>query len=499
MNILVIDVGTSSMRGILLTHGGEELTQKQHFYQVTYMENSWVEQDPADWEEALYDVVKSVSEEATAKGWEIDAVTMTSQRSSVIPVDRSMRPLRNAIMWQDKRTNMICEDLNGENERVFALCGSRVNPVFSASKMTWIRENQPEIYEKTYKFMVIPDYLNYLMTGEVCTDYTYGSRSLLMNLRTHEWDDELLRIFRVEREKLCELIAPGSVCGQITKDFAEMTGCPEGIPVITAGGDQQCGAIGQGVVKKGALSVTAGTGGFLITATDHVPENLEQDVICNFSSVQGQYVLESSVLTCCSAFDWFRREFYQSNDFDEVNAAIAATRAGSNGCLCVPYFQGRSTPDWNNMAKGIFANVTLATTKADMLRSLLEGICYEIGNGIETMKKYLDISEIYVNGGLTNSEPFNIMQCNVYGTRIIRRGKADATARGALMIAATTMGAYDSVEAAFEVIGQSKDVREYVPDEEMVLEYEKYRAQMNRMYKKIWGGAYKDGNYEFRV
>lgn len=499
MNILVIDVGTSSMRGVLFSHEGKLLTEKQNLYSVTYMGNSWVEQNPSDWENALYDILKEVSKEAKSRGWNVDAVTITSQRSSVIPVDRSIRPLANAIMWQDKRTNQICEELNSENDKVFSLCGSRINPVFSASKMTWIRENCPEIYEKTYKFMVIPDYLIYLMTGNLCTDYTYGSRSLLMNIYTHQWDPELLRIFRVEKEKLCELVEPGSICGTLTREIAELTGCPEGIPVITAGGDQQCGAIGQGVVKKGVLSVTAGTGGFLITATNAVPKKLEQDVICNFSSVKGQYVLESSVLTCCSAFDWFRREFYTECSYEEINEELASVPAGANGCICIPYFQGRSTPDWNNLAKGVFANITLGTTKKDMLRSLLEGICFEIGNGVETMKKYLDISDIYINGGLTNSEPFNEIQCNVYGTKIIRRGKADATARGALMVAAEALGLYPSVEAAFDEIGKSSSVKVYLPQEESILKYEKGRAQMNRLYKKIWGGVMKDGNFEFRV
>lgn len=151
------------------------------------------------------------------------------------------------------------------------------------------------------------------------------------------------------------------------------------------------------------------------------------------------------------------------------------------------------------MAKGIFANVTLGTSKADMLRSLLEGICYEIGNGIDTMGKYLGISDIYVNGGLTNSEAFNQIQCNVYGTKIIRRGKADAAARGALMVAAQAMGAYQSVEDAFKEIGKNDEVKVYLPQEESVLHYEKGKAQMNRLYKKVWGGKLKNGNFEFQV
>lgn len=499
MNILVIDIGTSSMRGILFTHEGKLLAEKQIFYTVSYLENSWVEQEPSDWENALYRIIKEIAGQAEKNQWDIDAITITSQRSSVIPVDKSINPLCNAIMWQDKRTNEICERLFSLNDKVFSLCGSRVNPVFSASKMTWIRENRPEIYKKTYKFLVIPDYMVYLMTGELCTDYTYGSRSLLMNIYNHEWDAELLEIFQVNKEKLCDLIEPGSICGKITKEFSELTGCPEGIPVITAGGDQQCDAIGQGVVKKGILSATAGTGGFLITATNEVPEHLEPDVICNFSSIKGQYILESSILTRCSAFDWFRREFYEGFSYDEINDAVALSQVGANGCICLPYFQGRSTPDWNNLAKAIFSNVTLGTTKADMLRSLLEGICYEIGNGIDTMGKYLDISDIYVNGGLTNSEVFNRIQCCVYGRKIIRRGKADATARGALMVAAKAMGAYASVESAFKQISQNDEVKVYLPNEEYAQQYEKYRAQMNHLYKKIWNSRLVNGNYEFRI
>ena len=486
MNILVIDVGTSSMRGILFSQDGEVLTERQRLYQATYGENGRVWQNASDWENALYSIVSEVTDEIKGRGWKLDAISITSQRSSVIPVDEEFKPLCPAIMWQDKRTGEICDRLKGENDRVFSLCGSRVNPVFSASKMTWIRKEQPELYRRVRAFMVIPDYLIFCMTGEICTDYTYGSRSLLMNIRTCQWDPALLELFEVEREKLCRLIEPGSVCGFTNAAFKERTGCPEGIPVITAGGDQQCGAIGQGVVKEGILSVTAGTGGFLAAAADEVPSNLEQDVICNVSSVKGQYILESSVLTCCSAFDWFRREFYENISYEELSKEIASVPPGSHGCLCIPYFQGRSTPDWNSQAKGIFSNVTLGTTRADLLRSLLEGICCEIGNGIETMKKYVSLSEICVNGGLTNSEPFNQIQSDVYGTKIIRRGKSDATARGAFMVAAVAAGVYGSVQEAFQILEKNSEERVYIPSAERTKQYRKIREQMNALYGRIY-------------
>lgn len=499
MNVLVIDVGTSSMRGILFDHQGKCLSEKQELYRAEYLENSWVEQDPADWENALYSVIKGTVKEAENMGEKLDVISITSQRSSVIPVDKDFRPLSKAIMWQDKRTNHICETMENLNDKVFSLCGSRINPVFSGSKMMWIRQERPDIYEKTYKFMVIPDYLIHIMTGQVCTDYTYGSRSLLINIRTRSWDDELLEIFQVEKEKLCELIEPGTVCGYVTEAFAKKTGCPEGIPVITAGGDQQCGAIGQGVVKKGVLSVTTGTGGYLIASTDQVPENMKQDIICNFSSVKGQYIMESSVLTCCSAFDWFRQQFYPEYSYEEINKIVEETPIGSHGCICVPYFMGRSTPDWNNMATAQFVNVTLGTTRADMLRSLLEGICYEVRNGIDVMNKYVKVSDIYINGGLSNSVPFNEIQTNVYGMKLIRRGKADATARGALMVAAAAMGIYKDVEEAFETVSRNDELKSYVPDPQKSLEYERYRAQMNRVYRRMWGEKQNDGKFEFHI
>lgn len=486
MNILVLDVGTSSMRGILFSKEGVELLSKQCLYQPDYMAGGFVEQDPCDWECAMYEILRAISDEAKKRNVQIDAISLTSLRSSMIPVDKDVRPLCRAIMWQDKRTAGICEGLEAENERIVRLCGARVNPVFSGVKMAWVRKERPDIYKKTYKFLVVPDYLIYLLTGKLCTDYTYGSRSLLMNIRTCEWDEELLELFGVEKEKLCPLVEPGSVCGRLTKQIADKTGCPQGIPVITAGGDQQCGAVGQGVVREGILSVTAGTGGFLLVAANEVPKGLKGDVICNYSAIKNQYILESSVLTCSSAFDWFRRNFYENYTYEELNEIIEKVPVGANSILCVPYFQGHAAPDWNSQARGVFSNITLHTKKADLLRALLEGICYEIANGIDVLKSYVEVQDVWINGGLAGSEAFNTMQCDVYGMDLARRGKTDATARGALMVALCACGICKTVADAFEMVGSQGEVRRYHPNPEHTKKYQEYRAKMNELYRNVY-------------
>lgn len=487
MNFLILDVGTSSMRGILFREDGTMLHTVQKEYQVITLEHGWVEQNPLDFKDSMTEIVKESAAFAAREEESIDAVALTSQRSSVIPVDREGNHLGNAQMWQDKRTVPLCQAMEEHHREIFRLCGSRVNPVFSGAKMKWMRQNQPELYEKAYKLTVIPDYLVYHMTGNFYTDHTYGSRSLLMNLKTCQWDDRLLELFEVDKEKLCELKAPGSILGYTTKEFSELTGIAEGVPVISAGGDQQCGMLGQGVVKQGQVSLTLGTGGFLLTTCREVPENLDWDVVCNASSEAGAYILEASMLTCTSAMEWYKRNFFreETDFYGKLNDILTEIPAGSHGCLALPYFQGRSTPDWNSDATAVFAGITLNTSREDMLKALLESICMEISNNIASFEKYVPLEKILINGGLSKSEAFNRMQADIYGKPVVRMDNAESTAIGALMVASVTMGRYQNVEEAFAGIRKNAGAKEYKVHEAVHAVYEELRARMNDTYSRL--------------
>ena len=243
MNVLVIDVGTSSMRGILYDVHAAELKKIQISYSPFYIDQICVEQNASDWTSALIRICSGLAQAAKEENRKIDVLSLTSQRSSVLPLSKDMEPLSPAIMWQDKRTMSLCHDLKKSDPVIIQKAGSRINPVYSGSKMAWIRRNQPELFEHAAKLAVIPDYLVWFMTGTLVTDHTYGSRSLLMNLGTREWDEELLRLFELPRSKLCDLISPGTVAGHISGPFSRLTGLLEGTPLISAGGDQQCSAL----------------------------------------------------------------------------------------------------------------------------------------------------------------------------------------------------------------------------------------------------------------
>lgn len=490
MAMLVFDVGTSSMRGVLLNDKAEILCQFQRKYHPTFHTAVHVTQDPQIWRKTLYDITKDVNAWCKDHGEEIEMISLTAQRTSIIPVDHQGEALCDAIMWQDKRNIKTCMRLAGFNGQIIRKSGTMVNPVFSGSKMAWLRENEPEIYEKADKIFVVSDYLLYHMTGERKTDRTYASRSHLMNLRTGRWDSILLDIFGIDKNKLNDLIEPGELHGYTTKEFSKITGISTGIPVYSAGGDQQCSALGMGIYKEGDLEVTSGTGAFIIGITEKLPIVILGNPIINYSAVKGKYIVEASILTCSAAFDWFCNNFYkevQGDIYQKIDQEIAESPPGANGCMLLPFFQGRATPQWNPKATASFTNVTLSTTRGDMARALLEGIAYEIRNNLDIVEGQIGKSkEIQIGGGLSRSEEFNQIQADVYGRKVIQYKDREAGIIGAWASTMVESKKMPDHQTALSYATKKKDQKIYDPDEKNIEKYQKIRLQMNQLYQKMY-------------
>ncbi len=492
-HILVLDVGTSSMRGILFDKAGRICHVLQRQYRVSYLSDAMAEQDPRDWEDALFAILEDHAAWAGENGAEICALSLTCQRSSVIPVTEDGTPLCDAIMWLDKRNAAICGEMSPYEGKIFRVTGAHLNTVFSATKMTWLRRHEPGLYGKAYKLMTVGDYLAHLLTGEFKTDHTYGSRSLLMDIRTRQWDQEMLDLFEVDGEKLCELIPPGSVLGHTTEQIQALTGIPAGLPLISAGGDQQCAALGMGVLQRGDMEITTGTGGFLLAYSDEVPDGLRPDVICGAHAIPGKYVLESSMLSCSSLYDWFLRQFYRETPEKDLYAAIdrevLESTAGAGGCIALPYFQGRGTPDWNSQARGSFLNLTLHTSRADMARAVLEAIALESANNVEVLERYTGTGGyLYISGGLSRSAEFDRIQASAYGRAVCQSDNAEQTALGAWASAAVTLGLWPDHGAALTSAKRDDRITIYHPRPDWAVQYQAKRAEMNRLYELLHGG-----------
>lgn len=475
------------MRGILCEESGKILHQEQKKYRPVYRSPEWIEQPASDFQNAMVEIFQLTKKWTDSAQKKIDMIAVTGQRSAVIPLGTEGMPLMPAVMWQDTRNADICRELKKEDSRILQLSGSAVNMVFSGGKIRWIKKTCPEIAEKTVKYVNIPEYLMYCMTGKLVTDHTYGSRSNLMNLKKRDWDQELLDMFGVYREELCSLQEPGTKVGEITSAFSRITGIPQGTPVITAGGDQQCAAVGQGAVSEGNMSIVVGTGAYLVLPVGEVPEDLTPRMICNCSAIAGKYILEANVLTCSSAFDWFLRNFYrEAEGFEEANRNLTALYDVKEEAVVLPYFQGRSSDGWNAEARALFSNITLSTTREDILKALVEGIFLEIGNSIEKFRTYAGISEGWISGGMANSEIMNQMQADIYGLPLKHMENSEATARGALIVALTSQGIWNSAESAFQTLRASDKVVSYEPDQKKTAWYISKKSEMNRIYQKIY-------------
>ena len=474
LNILVLDVGTGSMRGTVLDESAKVLFRQQHPYQPEYREDGTVEQPPLDWLSAAKALCNTAAAEVS-----VDAVGLTAQRSSVIPADEHGMPLTNAIMWQDTRNRALCEELRDREALVRTICGNGINTVYSGGKMAWLRQSRPDAYKHAAHLFVIPDYLLYHMTGKHVTDHTYGSRSMLMNLRRRSWSPELLTLFGIDQRKLGELIPPSTVAGRITERFAEESGLRAGIPVVSCGGDQQCGAVGQGVFAPGTVSVNMGTGAYLIAPVHHMPEEPKPGLTYSASAVPGEYILESSVLTCGAALNWFLREL--DGDLTMVKTALTESPPGANGVIALPYFQGRANPDWNSGARAAFFGLSLGTTKLDLLRAMLEGICIEIARNVETMERIHPIHTIRLSGGLSRTAELGQLLSEVTGIPVTLSDDSDATTMGAWMSAARCLGVVQSWQEAWDMVCPVEK-RCLYPRPEQKSFYAQQAAQMEHIY-----------------
>ena len=483
MNILAIDIGTTSMRGILFDKDGKELASASRLTPLRFPGN-YIEQDPLFLKETLTGICREISDKEA-----VDALVLTAFRSAPALIAEDGTPLTNFIMWQDTRNKDICDALEPLNEKIYDRVGAKVNAVAAASKLTWFRRHMPEAYANAYKCLVVPDYLLHVMTGSWTSDRTYGSRTGMMEIRSCEYDPEMVKLYELDVEKLPSLVDVGTIAGHITEDFAKASGLKAGIPVISSGGDQQNGALGLGGLDTSSLVINCGTGSFIVAQCDE-PFLGNQAMICNCSAIPGQYILESNVLASAAALNWMLKELFPELwnngdvDYAKFNEIISRSAPLANGVICVPLFQGCGSRDWNLGARASFSNICLANTRADMGRAMLEGIAAEIAKSVASLpEKSRRVSRIYIGGGMTKSDVFDQILCDMLGIPLCRYEDAQATAIGAFISASVTLGLYPSYREAFEAARRKDRTFRYEPDMEL---HEKYKELIRRT-EEVYG------------
>lgn len=457
--IAVVDVGTTSIRVSLIDGQGETMAVHRRPNAPSFGPGGSAEQDPATWPTIVLELLREATDDASARGEAIEAVAVTAQRSSVIPLDRSGTPLRRAIMWQDKRPGELCRELTATEHReetIYRKTGVRVLPVFSAPKIGWIARHEPEVAAAAGRYVGVLDLVLHALTGRYATDRSCAGRTLLYNLHTGEWDDELLDLFGVSRRMLSDLCEPGEVVGMIQPSAAEATGLSAGVPVISAGGDQQCAALGMGLTGPERIVVNTGTGSYVLGLSTTPQIDGEMRFFCNPAATSGHYTVEAAIPTTGSAYRWLNGLLFNRDnpdDFGAINRAVEAAPPGANGVRLVPHLQGAGTPTWDGEATGGITGITLATSSADIARAMLEGIVEEIATSVAVVSERTGRPEVLTNsGGLASLPLFSSLLAERTGISVRVPTVTESTSRGAWAMAAATLGWHASPAAAIAVV-----------------------------------------------
>ena len=485
MNILSLDIGTTSMRGILYNEQGQELGIKSCLTPLVFR-GDYIEQDPNVFTNALIEICKDVQSYGS-----VDAISVTAFRSAPTIVDKDGNALANFIMWQDTRNKEICERIAPHNDVLYQTTGAKVNAVFTASKITWFKENEPDLYNKAYKAMIVPDYLIHHMTGIFSTDKTYGSRTSLMNIHTLEWDEKMCELFNVDMDKLCPLVKQGSVVGYTHEAFMHETGIPTGVPVISAGGDQQCSALGLGELDTSSFVINCGTGSFIISLIEQ-PYMENPSMICNVASIPNMWTVESNVLSSAASLNWLIKELFPdlwndgNPDFKAFNEIAASSPVGANGVICVPLFQGCGTRDWNLDARASFSHLSLGNTRADIARAMYEGIASEIVKSVNALPESCHHADhVFIGGGLTKCDFFDQILSDMLGKKLLRYEDSQATAIGAFASAAVELGLYENYQAALNAVRKDSVPFTFEPNMENHKTYQEIINKTESVYKEL--------------
>jgi len=487
MYLIGVDLGTSSCKTVIFSLEGKKISEAQKEYPVYHPRPTWAEQKPQEWWEAAAETIRECIKKAKIRCEEIVGLAVDSQREAVVPIGRDNDVLYNSIIWLDGRTRPQAEKIRKliSEEKVLSIAGVGINPVFSASKILWLKENVPRVFEKTRVFLCAKDYIIYKLTGQPATDYSMASRTLLFDIRKRKWSEEICSALDIPIDKLPPAKESMAIVGEVSREAAEKTLLPRGLPVVNGGGDRPCECLGAGVTQQGQVNIGTGTG----TAVE-VPLNVPKidskaRIPCCCHVIPETWEYEAIIATTGASLRWFRDQFgYEEkaeaektgrDPYDLLVEKAAAIKPGSDGLLFYPYLTGAFSPKFNEKVRGVFFGVSLSHTKAHFIRAILEGIAFQYLETFGILEELgVKITSASMVGGETKSDVWNQIKADIVGIEIRIPEVDDAAALGAALLAGTGTGEYPDLRRAAEETVKIKRI--YKPNvENRQLYIEAYR------------------------
>ncbi len=493
--VLVLDAGTTSVRAILYNHDGKVCSMAQKETMQFYPEPGWVEQDPEELLSALLGVIMEALTRIKATADNIASIGVANQRETTIVWDKNTgEPVYNAIVWQCRRTADIADDLiaRGLDDKIRSKTGLRPDAYFSATKIKWILDNVEGAREKAENgdllFGTVDTWIVYNITaGNVhITDYSNASRTMLFNINTLEWDDDILKELDIPRSMLPEVKASSEVYGYL--EYDQIAGSSK-VPIASVIGDQQASLFGQHCFDEGDAKITYGTGCFILMNTSERIVSSDNGLVTTIAwGLDGKvtYSLEGSIFVAGAAIQWLRDSMHLIDDsFD--SEYLATKSPDSGGCYVVPAFTGLGAPHWDQYARGTIVGITRGTTKSHIIRATLESIAYQVLDVARAMKEDsgLEFTHIRVDGGASNNDFLMQFQSDMLEQVVARPTNVEATAMGAAYLAGLAVGFWKDMDELRSLKG---DATKFSPAMEPDKRTKLYKG-WNKAVKYAYGWA----------
>jgi D-xylulose kinase len=480
-HLLGLDAGTTSFKAVLFDDDGREVASASAEYALLTPEANIAEFET----EKYWDICKLVLSEICQKAdvRDLKALAISSQGETLILLDKDGRPLRRAIVWLDNRSEAEAEIIKGEfgQRNVFEITGQPdIVPTWPATKILWVKRNEPDIFDKAHKYLLLEDYLIYKLTGKFAAEGSLLSSSLLFDVRQKVWWGEMLDFLGISEESLPEIHESGEVVREISDRVARELGLPGDTLVVTGAFDQAASTIGAGNIKPGVITESTGAALAICATIDKPLFDPENRIPCHYHAVENKYYLLPWCQTAGMALKWFRDEFCQYEGVDAyklMDEEASSVPPGSDGVLMLPHLMGAVCPEFNPNARGCYFGFSLSSTKAHFIRALLESVALMLKKNLDILEELgMEISEIRAIGGGARSDLWNNIKADVVGKPLVTVRTAETACLGAAILAGIGASVFPSIDDACERMVQIRN--RVFPDERnravYTAAYEKY-------------------------
>ncbi len=497
MNYLLgIDIGTSGTKTVLFDTDGKVVASDTVEYPLYQPHNGWAEQDPADWWNATVATISAVVKNSAVNPSDIKGLGLSGQMHGLVMLDEKGEVLRKSIIWCDQRTAKECEEITAKigADRLIEITANPALTGFTASKILWVRNNEPEIYKACKHILLPKDYIRYKLTGEFATEVSDASGMQLLDVTGRCWSDEVLEKLEIDKAMLGKVYESPEVTGKITEEIAKATGLMAGTIVVGGAGDNAAAAVGTGVVKDGTAFTTIGTSGVVYAHSSKITIDKGGRVHTFCCAVPGAWHVMGVTQGAGLSLKWFKENFCQEEiqkakelkkDVYEVMTEEAENAIiGSERLIYLPYLMGERTPHLDPDCRGVFFGLSAMHERKHLIRAVMEGVGYSLRDCVEILREMdVSITDMMACGGGGKSSLWRQMLADLYKCQVKTIHAQEGPALGVAILAGVGAGVYDSVEAACDHIIKTDKTQDFV--KKNTIQYEMFYNVYKKLYNDV--------------